>query len=657
MPTKKTIPYGTWNSPISASAVASIGTGSGGLMSDVQYDNGSVYWIEPRPREGGRNVLMQKSPDGSICEAIPTSFNVRTRAHGYGGGSYCIHNGTIFFSNFDDQRIYRLSPHENPVPITPATSGDSPSYFADGEVTSDGRFLICVREEMSQSRTINTIVSIPTDGSSPPITIIEGDDFYSNPRINADGNRLVWLTWDHPRMPWDGTTLIVGDLQPEGSIGHTTPIAGGKDESIFQPEWGPDGALYFVSDRSNWWNLYKWHEGRIEPVGIIEAEIGRPQWNFGFSRYAFLAEGRIACGYTKDGFEHLGLIEHDSTKVRPVESPFTTVRYLASDEGEKLWFIGGYFGQAPAVICMNLNSFEIEVVYTNFEHKIDPGYISTPSPIQFPSKGGQISHGLYFAPTNKVVSAPQEEKPPLIVMSHGGPTSMARPYLQLEIQFWTSRGIAVIDVNYRGSTGYGREYREALKGQWGIVDAEDCVHAARYLVDQGYVDGSRLIIRGGSAGGWSTLCALTFHDLFQAGSSYYGVSDALALSKITHKFEEHYLDSLIGPLPDAVDVYRERSPINHVHRLSCPVIVFQGLDDKVVPPSQADEIVDALAANELPHAYISFEGEGHGFRQATTIERWLEAELYFYSRIFGFELSDKVPPVHIENLTIHDPGM
>jgi dipeptidyl aminopeptidase/acylaminoacyl peptidase len=657
MPAKNTIGFRAWNSPISASKVASIGTGSGGLMSDVMHDHGSVYWIEPRPREGGRKVLMQRTPKGLIVEAIPSGFNARTRAHGYGGGSYCIHDGTIYFSNFDDQRIYRLTTGEDPVPITPATEGDSSFYFADGVFTPDGRFLICIREEKTRGGTINTIVSIPTDGSSPPKTLVEGDDFYSNPRISSDGTRLVWLTWDHPRMPWDGTTLMVGDLLPDGSIKNATTIAGSKDESIFQPEWGLDGTLYFISDRSNWWNLYKWQEDHIEPVGIIEAEIGRPQWNFGFSRYAFLAEQRIVCGYTKDGLEHLGLIEPDSTQVKPVDSPFTTVRYLASDGGENLWFIGGHFGQAPSVVYMDLKSFETEIVYTNFELEIDPGYISIPSPIQFPSEGGQISHGLFFPPTNKDVSVSHAETPPLIVMSHGGPTSMARPYLQLEIQYWTSRGIAVIDVNYRGSTGYGRVYREALKGQWGIADAEDCVHAARYLVDQGLVDGSRLIIRGGSAGGWTTLRALTLYDVFQAGSSYYGVSDALALSKITHKFEEHYLDSLIGRLPEAIDIYRERSPINHIHQLSCPVIVFQGLDDKVVPPSQAEEIVDALSANGLAHAYISFEGEGHGFRQATTIKRWLEAELYFYSRIFGFELSDRVPPVQIEYLTIHNEEM
>jgi dipeptidyl aminopeptidase/acylaminoacyl peptidase len=654
MPSKNIIPFGAWRSPISAAKVASVGTGSGGLMGDVLHDKGFVYWIGPRPKEGGRSVLMLRSPDGLISDAIPPAFNARTRAHGYGGGAYCIHEGIIYFSNFDDQRVYRLSPGKDPVPITPSQTEAAAAYFADGSVTPNGQSVICVREEEAPGGTINTIVSIPTDRSSPPKSIIEGGDFYSNPRINVDGSRLAWLTWDHPRMPWDGTTLVVGDLYPDGSVKDLTPIAGGLNESIFQPEWGPDGALYFISDRSNWWNLYKWHEGRIHPVGVIEAEIGRPQWNFGFTRYAFLSEKRIACGYTQDGLDYLGIISPNSIQVIRVDSHFTTLRYLASDGGENLWFIGGNFQQAPAVVHMNMNSLETEIVYTNFEHEINPGYISIPSSIQFPTEGGQYANGLYFPPTNMDIQTPQEEKPPLIVMSHGGPTSMAKPYLQLEIQYWTSRGFAVVDVNYRGSSGYGRMYREALKSQWGVVDAQDCVHAAGYLVDQGQVDGNRLIIRGGSAGGWSTLCALTFHDVFHAGSSYYGVSDALALSEVTHKFEEYYLDSLIGRLPDTIDLYKERSPIHHVHRLSCPVIVFHGSEDKVVPLSQAETIVEALADNKLAYAYLSFEGEGHGFRQAATIERWMEAELYFYSKVFGFAITDIVSPVKIQNLSIPD---
>jgi dipeptidyl aminopeptidase/acylaminoacyl peptidase len=640
-------PYGSWRSPITPDFITSLR----GIPTEIQLSGDDIYWLEMRPREAGRYVIMRCAADGSIDDMTPADLNVRTRVHEYGGGSFAVRDETIYFPNFNDQRLYRLEPSRPPHPISPEPEVPAGLRYAECQVTGDGSLIICVHERHEKDGdVINELVALPTDGSQPPWVIAEGHDFFASPRISPDGARLTWLTWDHPQMPWDGSELWAAKLQPDGTLSGIRKAAGGFEESIFQPEWSPDGHLHFISDRTGWWNLYKESHGEVIPLAPIEADLGVPQWQFGFSRYAFLTGGRIACVYNHNGIHHLGLIAPDDKKIRPLEIPFTSITYLRNNGDKSLHFVGGNFHQFPALLRMDVDTREIETIYQPPGEMIDPGHISGPESIEFPTEDGLSAHALFYSPANRDYSGPPDELPPLLVFSHGGPTAAARTFLQTIVQYWTSRGIAVVDVNYGGSTGYGRAYRERLRGQWGVVDTADCVAAAQYLVKQGRVDGERLAIRGGSAGGYTTLNALTFYDLFTVGASYYGVADAEALATDTHKFESRYLDSLIGPYPEAKDLYHKRSPIHFTEQLSCPVILFQGLEDQIVPPKQAELMAAALKAKGLPYAYLSFEGEQHGFRRAETTQRCLEAELYFYSRIFGFELADPVEPVDIENM-------
>ncbi|HBL13170.1 MAG TPA: peptidase, partial [Cyanobacteria bacterium UBA11162] len=467
-----------------------------------------------------------------------------------------------------------------------------------------------------------------------------------------------WLSWNHPNMPWDGTQLWVASIQENGLLGEAECIAGGVEESIFQPEWSPDGHLYFISDRSNWWNLYCWRgrggegergRGFVEPLCEMAAEFGLPQWVFGMSTYGFESDHRLICTYTQEGDWYLASLDLETKQLQVIETPYTSISSLQVGNG-KVVFMGGSATESTAVVEMDLATREIEVLRQSSELKIDAGYLSIPQAIAFPTENNLTAYAFFYPPQNQDYIAPKGEKPPLIVKSHGGPTASASNTFNLKIQYWTSRGFAVVDVNYGGSTGYGREYRQRLKDRWGIVDVDDCANAAKYLAEKGLVDGERLAIAGGSAGGYTTLCALTFRDSFKAGASYYGVSDLEALATDTHKFESRYLDGLIGAYPEQQELYKARSPIHFTDQLSCPVIFFQGLEDKVVPPNQAQMMVDALKAKGLPVAYITYEGEQHGFRRAENIKRTLEAELYFYSRIFGFELAESVEPVVIDNL-------
>jgi dipeptidyl aminopeptidase/acylaminoacyl peptidase len=641
-------PYGAWRSPITAASIAAGGV----ALSSAAISDGDVYWLEGKPLEAGRVVLVRLAPDGTRQELTPSPMSVRTRVHEYGGGAYAVHGNAVFFSNFADQRLYRQDARSAPAPITPEPSVPSGTRFADACLTEDGHLLICVRErhESEGPEATNELVALPADGSGEASVIASGHDFYASPRISPDGRRLAWLTWDHPRMPWDGSEVWLADLVGDGSISNARRVAGGADESIFQPEWSPSGELHFVSDRSGWWNLYRVHGETTEPLAPMEAEFGAPQWVFGMSTYAFLDDGRIACIVSQDGLDRLAFVQAGHP-IQNADLPYTAFSRGLSSSGDTLVFIAASPTEAAAVIRLNTSTGEREVLRRGLEHDVDPAFVSRPRPIAFPSEGGHATaYALYYPPTNREYVGPPGERPPLIVESHGGPTSMTQAQLNLDIQFWTSRGFGVVDVNYGGSSGFGRAYRQRLTGRWGITDTQDCISAARYLAQQGEVDGRRLAIRGGSAGGYTTLCALVFHDDFAAGASYYGVADCEALATDTHKFESRYLDRLIGPYPEAKEVYRERSPIHFADRLSCPVILFQGLEDRVVPPSQAEQMVEALRANHLPFAYLAFEGEQHGFRKAETIQRALEAELYFYSRVFRFPLAEPIEPVEIENL-------
>jgi dipeptidyl aminopeptidase/acylaminoacyl peptidase len=635
-------PYGSWKSPITADVVFSASID----LSTIRLDGDDIYWLESRPNEGGRNVVMRRLPGGELMELTPAPFNVRTRVHEYGGGSYTVGDGIIYFSNFADQRLYRQAPGSTPEPLTP----EADMRYADGVVDRTRRLIFCVREEHTVTGEVhNCLVRLGLDGGNTGEIVVSGNDFYSSPRLSPDGRRLAWLTWNHPNMPWDGTELWVGELSEDGSVGERRLVAGGVEESIFQPEWSPSGELYFVSDRTGWWNLYREREGEIEQLIRMEAEFGQPQWGFAMSTYAFESESFVVCTYSREGSDYFATFDLRSGTLHTHDIPYSTISGVRARAGEG-FFLAGSPTEPWSVVRFSLERGATETLRRSREAPIAERYISCPETIEFPTEGGLTAYGYFYPPLNPGFAAPEGERPPLLVMSHGGPTSATTTSQKYSIQYWTSRGIAVLDVNYGGSTGYGRAYRERLKGQWGIVDVDDCENGASYLVERGDVDGSRLAITGGSAGGYTTLRALTFRDTFKTGASYFGVSDLWALATDTHKFESQYLYALIGSDTGFAALCRERSPIHHTHRLDKPMILLQGLEDRVVPPSQAQLMYEAVRARELPVALIMFEGEQHGFRSAANQKRALEAELYFYSRIFGFEVADEIEPVEIENL-------
>lgn len=633
-------PYGTWRSPITSDLIISDMVGLGGVATAGK----EIYWLEMRPGEGGRNVIVHRSPAGQITDVTPAPFNVRTRVHEYGGGAFAVQGQTIYFSNFADQHLYRQRLGSAPQPLTT----NSNFCYADGVVDPARNRLICVREDATAEAVENTLMSVSLTGGDNGQVLVSGNDFYASPRLNPAGSHLAWISWNHPNMPWDSTQLWVGEFQPDGSLGQPQQVAGGPEESIFQPEWAPDGSLYFVSDRNGWRNLYRWQQGEIIPLVEMEAEFGLPQWVFGISTYGFANSDRLICTYNQRGVWQLASLDTATGTLTPIETPYTDISALKVTS-EQAVFLGGSPTEPTAVVQLDLETLKLTVLRRASNLVLDPGYLSVPETIEFPTENGLTAYGFFYRPQNKDYSGPVDERPPLLVKSHGGPTAAASSRFRLGFQYWTSRGFAILDVNYGGSTGFGRQYQQRLDGQWGVVDVNDCANGVKYLVAQGEVDGDRLAITGGSAGGYTTLCALTFGDTFKAGASHYGVSDLEALVRDTHKFESRYLDRLIGPYPENQALYQARSPIHASDRLSCPVIFFQGLEDKIVPPNQAETMVEALAAKGLPVAYMPFAGEQHGFRRSENIKRALDSEFYFYARIFGFEPADSIPPVPIQN--------
>jgi dipeptidyl aminopeptidase/acylaminoacyl peptidase len=646
-------PYGSWISPVSSDLIVS---------SDISLEHPvlmgeDVFWIEGRPSEGGREVIVRRTPDGSITDVTPPPFNVRTTVHEYGGRCFAIDGGDVihrmvYFSNYADQRIYVQRIGDEPRPLTP----EGAWRYADPLLDRVRNCLICVREDHTQGgvEAANTLVAIDLRDGGRQTVLVEGRDFYSNPRLSPDGSRLCWLSWNHPNMPWDGTELWVAPVEQDGSLGEAELVAGGDREAVFQPEWSPDGVLYFVSDPDGWWNLYRWLDGQVQALYPMEAEFGLPQWIFGMQTYGFDSAQRLVCAYTHQSRWYLGRLDLSTGEMTTLDLPYHDTRAFLDVSPGRAVFVGGSPIEPSVVILLDLDSGETQLLRRSSQVQLDPGYVSVPQVIEFPTGEG-LTAGLsafanYYPPANKDYRAPDGDLPPLLVLSHGGPTSASSTKFSLKTQFWTSRGFAVVDVNYGGSTGYGRAYRQRLNGNWGLVDMDDCANAARFLAGQGLVDPERLAIRGGSAGGYTTLCALTFRDTFKAGASHYGIGDLEPFVHDTHKFESRYLDSLVGPYPEQKDLYYQRSAINFTERISCPIILFQGLEDKVVPPSQSEKMFEAVRAKGIPTAYLPFEGEQHGFRQAENIKRSLDAELYFYSRIFGFELAEPVEPVHIENL-------
>ncbi len=635
-------PYGTWISPITAEQIAS----GAMVLGEVHLHGDDIYWLEMRPTEGGRNVVVRCRPDGTIEDCLPQGFNSRTRVHEYGGGSYLVAEGTLYFAHFADQRLYRVRAGGEPEPLTPAQA----LQFADLVWDTRGRRVLCVREDHTAGgEPRNTIVFMDADRCGEGEVLVGGRDFYAAPRLSPGGTSLAWIEWSHPHMPWDAAELWVAPVHGDGRLGEAAHVAGGRGESTIQPNWSPDGVLHFVSDRTDWWNLYRFKDGRVEALTDLQAEFATPPWVFGMQQYAFASPGRILCAFTRKGTWSLASLDVERRKLTPLQLPYTDISSVQCD-GHQAAFLAGSPTEPLSVIRMDLESGRREVLRRSTTLSIEPDYLSHLKPIEYPTVGGRAAHALFYPPRNPIFVAPEGEQPPLVVMIHGGPTSATSTALRLNIQFYTSRGIAVLDVNYGGSTGYGRAYRERLYGQWGVVDVDDCCAGAAYLATQGRVDGSRLAIRGGSAGGYTTLACLAFRNVFAAGASHYGVSDLELLARDTHKFEARYLDALIGPYPERRDLYVARSPLHHLEGLSRPVIFFQGLDDKVVPPNQAVLMYEALRNRGTPTAYVPFEGEQHGFRKAENIRRALEGELYFFARIFDFTPADQIPPVPIENL-------
>ena len=614
----------------------------------LRWDGDDLYWSELRPYEAGRIVVCRRAADGTIADVTPQGFNARSRVHEYGGGHYAVKDGTVFFTNFKDQRLYRQEHGGAPRAITPETD----IRHADMLIDTERNLVFAVREDHTTgaAEPVNTIVALDADGKRDPITIASGNDFYSSPKLSPDGKRLAWQTWNHPNMPWDESEIWVGELDRDGNVLSSRKIAGGRNESVLQPEWSPSGELYFVSDRNDWWNLYRARGEGDEPVCRRAAEFGAPQWAFGQRFYAFRGEKpeEIVCIYSDAGGARLGRIELDTGQLRHIELFYSTLGNVQVS-GNKAAMYAGSSTLADRVLVIDLDTLAQEVVKVANPAHIESGYFSIPKPIEFPTERGLTAHAFYYAPRNQDHEAPAGEKPPLVVHCHGGPTGSAGPTYPFEYQYWTSRGFALVDVNYGGSSGYGRAYRQRLNGNWGVVDLDDCINAARHLVEQGLVDGDRVSITGGSAGGFTVLLSLTRRDFYNAGASHYGIGDLELFVKETHKFESRYCAALVGPYPERADVYRERSAIHYADNMKCPVILFQGAEDKIVPPDQAETFVEACRQKHLPYAYVLFEGEQHGFRQYKNIRRAFEGELSFLAQVFGFEPADDIEPVKIEN--------
>ena len=635
--------YGSWPSPISAELITKAAPG----LNCIQSHDDCLYWVESRPWEAGRNVIMCRRADGTVVDLLPKPFSHGSRVHEYGGTAYAVADHHLYFVNAADQRIYQLDLQDaeagegkektEPTPLTPI----SLQRFADLIVDSDNQRLIAVCEDHSgEQEPRGYLVAISLNSENPQVTTIEsGADFYAYPRLSPDGETLCWIQWQHPHMPWDCTQLWQATIAGDSSLSNRTVVAGGNnDQAIFQPQWSPDNQLYFVSDRDNWWNIYRADNGQSEPVVEIAAEFATPLWQFGMSTYDFIDSDNIGCLWTEKGTWYCGFIDLKSSQLSLLETSYSSMQAACCFQGS-LFMVAGAAALPAEIACVTPE--ETTAVYSPSTLDIDREYLARPESVLFPASDGQQVHAFFYPPTSASYFGKENELPPAIALCHGGPTGATDSGLNLKIQYWTSRGFAVVDINYRGSTGFGRKFRQSLAGAWGVADVEDSQSAINYLASENKIDPHRCIIRGSSAGGYTVLAALTFTDTFKAGASLYGIGDLETLATDTHKFESRYMDSLIGPYPERRDIYLARSPIHHAEGLNCPVIFLQGLEDKVVSPNQAEMMVNLLREKEIKVSHITFPDEGHGFRKAANIIRAMESELAFYSDVFNFSDSAK----------------
>ena len=636
-------PYGSWESPLSAADIA----GAQHQVSAAAFVGDDLWWSELRPAENGRDAVCRRDASGAPFDVLPAPWNARTRVHEYGGGAWATtSDGRLVFAEFSDQRLYRLDPGSTePVPLTPAPDLAAGLRYAELSVLESAGEVWCVRESHDgDGGLVRDIAAVPLDASaasdaSRVRSVVGGSRFLAYPRLSPSGRQLAWIAWEHPQLPWDGTELRVADLGPDGSCGPCRTLLGSTTESVLQPEWADESHLYVVSDRSGWWNLYRVAAaGDVAPQALCEyeADFAGPLWTLGTRWYAPLRDGRLLTVRTL-GLDRLALLDPTAGTLTDVDLGDLTGLQIASVRDGSVALFSSGAQSAHGLRVLDLESGSVQLVRSSVDALPPAGYLPEARAMTFAGPGGREVHAFVYPPRNPDFRALDEELPPYLAFVHGGPTGHVSARLNLTIAYFTSRGIGIVDVNYGGSTGYGREYRERLRGQWGIVDVEDTVAAVVGLADAGLADRARLAIEGGSAGGWTVLAALTRTDVFACGASYFGIADLTGFSEDTHDFESRYVDGLVGPLPEARELYDERAPINHVDGLSCPVLLLQGLDDPVVPPSQSERFRDAMVAKGIPHAYLAYEGESHGFRRTSTMVHSREAELSFYGQIMGFD--------------------
>ena len=635
--------YGEWPSPISAMHLAQ----GSSRFGDIKLCSGEIYWLESCNQEKGRMSIFRRKPDGYIENLLAADFNVRSRVHEYGGGAFTVSAQSIFFSNDTDRQLYVMNNNRPPQKLT-----NYPGWrFADFVLDAARQRLISVAEHHAQEHALpkNVLISIPTDSAKPMQILAEGDDFYANPVISKDGKQIAFLTWNLPNMPWNGTTLWVAELRADGTLGELQAVAGNSEESIFQPQWGENGDLFFVSDRNGWWNIYCYRDRKVNPVLEMPAEFGLPQWVFGMSTYAIIDENHLAAAFCSDGEWHLGIIDIRDKQLKNLEIPYTYITQVRADH-RQIVFQAASPTSPTQIVRYDIAGGEVKAIRSSLALEIDTRYFSIPAKIHFPSDGFTIQ-GFYYSPHNPDIKPAPNDKPPLLIFCHSGPTGATDNGLSLKIQYWSSRGYAVLDVNYRGSTGFGRAFRDALQHQWGIADVRDCINGAKYLIAKGEVDPQKIAISGSSAGGFTVLTAMiNYPEMISAGCSKYGVSDLIALSEHTHKFELKYNDWLIAPYPDEIEEYHKRSPIRHIDEINCPLLIMQGGEDKVVLPAQSEKLAEALKSKGIPVAYVVFPDEGHGFRNPENVLQAIEMELYFYCKIFKLQPREKLTPVVIYNI-------